>query len=60
MVQHFNELERVGVTRIWLRNSDLSDVYPKPNSNCEWSYKAELEQKCSSKLLSFLGHSRKV
>ena len=35
--QYFSEWERAGVTRMWLRNSDLSSSYPKPNDNCEWN-----------------------
>ena len=35
--QHFNEWERAGVSRLWLRISDLSDQYKKPNEYCDWT-----------------------
>ena len=43
-MKHFSEWERAGVTRIWLRNSDLSDRYPKPDANCDYSYTGNYNQ----------------
>ena len=43
-IKHFSEWERAGVTRIWLRNSDLSERYPKPDPNCDYSYTGNYNQ----------------
>ena len=32
------------MTRIWLRDSDLSERYPKPDSNCDYSYTGSYNQ----------------
>ena len=37
VANHFDEWGRAGITRMWLRISDLSESHPKPDSYCEWS-----------------------
>ena len=44
MIYEFSEWERAGVTRMWLRYSDISTSYPKPNDNCEWNPYLDYDQ----------------
>ena len=37
LANYFNEWGRAGITRMWLRYSDISNQYPKPNEYCDWS-----------------------
>ena len=43
MSQYFSEWQRAGVTRMWQRISDISTLYPKPNSNCDFG-KSDYDQ----------------
>ena len=44
VTMRFSEWSRVGVTRLWLDDTDLSSRYPKPNEQCERTYRGSYEQ----------------